>query len=165
MPRYALKVEYHGGPFVGWQRQTELPSVQGNIEQALSILEPGDHTIVAAGRTDAGVHAVGQVAHCDLVTDWTPFRLSEALNFHLKPSPISIVSCAKVDEDWHARLTHENGLVWHVKHHLDVKAMQRGANYLLGNHDFTTFRSSICQATSPVKTLDELLVTSSELFT
>ena len=177
MPRYALKVEYHGGPFVGWQRQTELPSVQGNIEQALSILEPGDHTIVAAGRTDAGVHAVGQVAHCDLVTDWTPFRLSEALNFHLKPSPISIVSCAKVDEDWHARfsaverkyefrivcrrapLIHENGLVWHVKHHLDVKAMQRGANYLLGNHDFTTFRSSICQATSPVKTLDELLVT------
>ena len=89
MPRYALKVEYHGGPFVGWQRQTELPSVQGNIEQALSILEPGDHTIVAAGRTDAGVHAVGQVAHCDLVTDWTPFRLSEALNFHLKPNPIS----------------------------------------------------------------------------
>ena len=156
--------------------EAELPSVQGNIEQALSILEPGDHTIVAAGRTDAGVHAVGQVAHCDLVTDWTPFRLSEALNFHLKPSPISIVSCAKVDEDWHARfsaverkyefrivcrapLTHENGLVWHVKHHLDVKAMQRGANYLLGNHDFTTFRSSICQATSPVKTLDELLVT------
>ena len=176
MPRYALKVEYHGGPFVGWQRQSKLPSVQGSIERALTILEPGDHTVVAAGRTDAGVHAVGQVAHCDLVNDWNPFRLSEALNFHLKPSPISIVSCAQVDDSWHARfsavgrryefrvlcrrapLTHENGLVWHIKHNLDVSAMQIAANYLVGKHDFTTFRSSICQANSPVKTLDELTV-------
>ena len=159
MPRYALKVEYHGGPFVGWQRQVKLPSVQGSIERALAILEPGDHTVAAAGRTDAGVHAVGQVAHCDLVKDWDPFRLSEALNFHLKPSPISIVSCAQVHENWHARfsavgrhyefrivcrrapLTHENGLVWHLKHQLDVDAMQIAANYLLGKHDFTTFRS------------------------
>ena len=176
MPRYALKVEYHGGPFVGWQRQAKLPSVQGSIERALAILEPGDHTVAAAGRTDAGVHAVGQVAHCDLVKDWDPFRLSEALNFHLKPSPISIVSCAQVHENWHARfsavgrhyefrivcrrapLTHENGLVWHLKHDLDVGAMQIAANSLLGKHDFTTFRSSICQASSPIKTLDELNV-------
>ncbi len=176
MPRYALKVEYHGGPFVGWQRQSKLPSIQGSIEQALSVLEAGDHTIVAAGRTDAGVHAVGQVAHCDLSTFWNPFRLSEALNFHLKPRPISIVSCVLVDDNWHARfsalerqyefrivcrrapLTHESGLAWHIKHSLDVTAMQKGADYLLGKHDFTTFRSSICQASSPVKTLDELSV-------
>ena len=133
-------------------------------------------TIVAAGRTDAGVHAVGQVAHCDLTTFWNPFRLSEALNFHLKPRPISIVSCVLVDDNWHARfsalerqyefrivcrrapLTHESGLAWHIKHSLDVTAMQKGADYLLGKHDFTTFRSSICQASSPVKTLDELSV-------
>ena len=122
------------------------------------------------------MHAVGQVAHCDLTTFWNPFRLSEALNFHLKPRPISIVSCVLVDDNWHARfsalerqyefrivcrrapLQHESGLAWHIKHSLDVTAMQKGADYLLGKHDFTTFRSSICQASSPVKTLDELTV-------
>ncbi|MBO9474418.1 tRNA pseudouridine(38-40) synthase TruA [Shimia sp. R10_1] len=176
MPRYALQVEYHGAPFAGWQRQADQPSVQGAIEAALAKLERRDHTIAAAGRTDAGVHGLAQVAHCDMEKDWDPFRLSEALNFQLKPDPVAIVNAAKVDDDWHARFsaterrylfrilmrrapaTHEAGLVWQVKHDLDVAAMQAGADRLIGNHDFTTFRSSICQAASPQKTLDELRV-------
>ncbi|WP_375281203.1 tRNA pseudouridine(38-40) synthase TruA [Pseudooctadecabacter sp.] len=176
MPRFALKIEYDGAPFVGWQRQQALTSVQGAIEAALAKLEPRDHTIAAAGRTDAGVHALGQVAHCDLVKDWNPFRLSEALNYHLKPQPVSIVACAQVADDWHARfsalerrylfrlvsrrapLVLEAGKVWQISHGLDAEAMQAGANRLLGYHDFTTFRSSICQADSPLRTLDELRV-------
>ncbi|WP_028954703.1 tRNA pseudouridine(38-40) synthase TruA [Sulfitobacter sp. 20_GPM-1509m] len=174
MPRYALKVEYHGAPFVGWQRQPDQPSVQGAIEAALSKLEPRAHTIAAAGRTDAGVHGLAQVAHCDMDKDWDPFRLSEAINYHLKPAPVAIVDCAAVPDDWHARFsalerkylfrllmrrppaTHQDGLVWRVNHQLDVDAMREGAAHLLGLHDFTTFRSSICQAESPVKTLDAL---------
>tara|TARA_R110000765_G_scaffold10984_9_gene34547 strand:+ start:274213 stop:274983 length:771 start_codon:yes stop_codon:yes gene_type:complete len=174
MPRYALKVEYHGAPFVGWQRQPDQPSVQGAIEAALAKLEPRAHTIAAAGRTDAGVHALAQVAHCDMDKDWDPFRLSEAINYHLKPAPVAIVDCAAVPDDWHARFsalerkylfrllmrrppaTHQDGLVWRVNHQLDVDAMREGAAHLLGLHDFTTFRSSICQAESPVKTLDAL---------
>lgn len=174
MPRYALKIEYNGGPFVGWQRQKAQRSVQGDIEAALTKLEPGAHTIAAAGRTDAGVHAMAQVAHCDLSRDWDPFRLSEALNYHLRPEPVAILACAKVTEDWHARFsarerrylfrllmrrapaTIEHGLVWQVRHNLDLDAMRRGAAHLIGTHDFTTFRSTICQAASPVKTLDTL---------
>ena len=176
MPRYAMKIEYHGKPFAGWQRQAEHPSVQGAIEQALAKIEPGTHTIAAAGRTDAGVHGLAQVAHCDLKKDWDPFRVSEALNYHLRPAPVAILDCARVPDDWHARFsarerqyffrllmrrapaTHLNGLVWQVKHELDATAMQVGANHLLGRHDFTTFRSSICQSDSPVKTLDRLTV-------
>ncbi|MFN3663865.1 tRNA pseudouridine(38-40) synthase TruA [Yoonia sp.] len=176
MPRYALLVEYHGAPFAGWQRQNDHPSVQGAIEAALAKLEPGPHTIAAAGRTDAGVHATGQVAHCDLRRDWDPFRLSEALNYHLKPAPVAILRCAVVADDWHARfdalerrylfrlisrrapLTSQAGQMWRVNHTLDAQAMQAGADHLLGCHDFTTFRSSICQAKSPVKTLDELRI-------
>ena len=174
MPRYALKIEYHGAPFAGWQRQPDQPSVQGAIEAALAKLENRDHTIAAAGRTDAGVHATGQVAHCDMDKPWDPFRLSEALNFHLKPQPVSIIACAEVAEDWHARFsalerryvfrllcrrapsTHDKGLVWRVNRMLDLDAMREGAAHLLGHHDFTTFRSSICQAQSPVKSLDML---------
>lgn len=174
MPRYALKIEYHGAPFVGWQRQTALPSVQGAIEAALARLQPGVHNIAAAGRTDAGVHAFAQVAHCDMDRAWEPFRLSEALNFHLKPLPIAIIDAREVADDWHARFsarerryvfrllsrralaTHDAGLVWQVKHELDLDLMRQGAQFLLGNHDFTTFRSTICQAQSPVKTLDRL---------
>lgn len=176
MPRFALKIEYHGAPFAGWQRQADQTTVQGAIEDALTRLEPGPHTIAAAGRTDAGVHGLAQVAHCDLAQDWEPFRLSEALNFHLKPLPVAILNCAQVEEDWHARfsaverqylfrlvtrrapLTHDKGLAWHIRHPLDVSAMQAGAAQLLGKHDFTTFRSSICQADSPVKTLDEISI-------
>ncbi|MEO1733434.1 MAG: tRNA pseudouridine(38-40) synthase TruA [Pseudomonadota bacterium] len=180
MPRYALKIEYHGAPFAGWQRQRGLPSVQGRIEEALARLEPRDHTIAAAGRTDSGVHAFGQVAHCDMEKAWDPFRLSEALNYHLKPDPVAITACAVVDDTWHARFsaierryffrilmrrapaTHDAGLVWQIGHRLDATAMQHGANHLLGQHDFTTFRSSICQATSPVKTLDTLHIEDTE---
>ena len=174
MARFALKVEYHGGPFAGWQRQRDQPSVQGCIEAALARLEPGEHTIAAAGRTDAGVHGLGQVAHCDLVKDWAPFRLMEALNYHLKPQPVAIVDCAEVGDDFHARFsarerrylfrllmrrppaTHDAGLVWQVPHDLDVEAMREGAAHLIGHHDFTTFRSTMCQAASPIKTLDAL---------
>jgi tRNA pseudouridine38-40 synthase len=177
MPRFALKIEYHGAPFAGWQRQRDQPSVQGAVEAALGRISHGPHTISAAGRTDAGVHALGQVAHCEMPEGWTAFRLSEALNHHLKPDPVAIVDCAEVPGDFHARFTaterryhfrilsrrapatHHAGLVWQVKHDLDVDAMQQGADLLLGRHDFTTFRSTICQADSPVKTLDRLDVT------
>ncbi|MEN8657973.1 tRNA pseudouridine(38-40) synthase TruA [Marivita sp.] len=177
MPRFALKVEYDGAPFAGWQRQADQPSVQGAIEAALAKLEPGAHTIAAAGRTDAGVHARGQVCHCDLAKDWSPFRLSEALNHHLKPLPVAIVDAAEVAEDWHARftalerrylfrlvprrapLTLEAGQVWQVKHDLELGPMQAAARHLIGLHDFTTFRSTMCQAASPVKTLDALDIT------
>lgn len=176
MPRYALKIEYDGRPFSGWQRQKEHPSVQGAVEAALAKLERDVPSIAAAGRTDAGVHALGQVATCDLQKEWTPFRLSEALNFHLKPDPVAIVDCARVDDDFHARfsaierqylfrlisrrapLVHDRGNAWRVVQELDAEAMQAGADRLLGRHDFTTFRSTMCQADSPVKTLDELTV-------
>ncbi len=182
MPRYALKIEYHGARFVGWQRQKDLASVQGAIEAALGRLQPGAHTIAAAGRTDAGVHALAQVAHCDMIREWEPFRLSEALNHHLKPDPVAIVAVARVAGDWHARFsaverqylfrilmrrapaTHDRGQVWQVGHRLDVAAMQAGADMLVGRHDFTTFRSVICQAGSPVKTLDELRIEAVEGF-
>lgn len=176
MPRYALKIEYDGRPFSGWQRQDGHPSVQQSIEEALAKLEPREHRIAAAGRTDAGVHATEQVAHCDMAKSWDPFRLSEALNFHLKPQPIAIVDAAQVAEDWHARFsaierrylfrmttrrappTHLAGQVWQVKHPLDVEAMHEAAQRLIGLHDFTTFRSVMCQSKSPVKTLDEFTV-------
>lgn len=178
MPRYALMIDYHGQPFAGWQRQADQPSVQGHVEAALARLEPGPHTIAAAGRTDAGVHATGQVAHCDMGRDWDPFRLSEALNYHLKPAPVAILAAARVPDDWHARfsalerrytyrliarrapLTHDAALAWQVKHPLDAAAMQDAARHLIGRHDFTTFRAALCQAKSPVKTLDEARVTS-----
>lgn len=178
MPRYALLIEYDGGPFSGWQRQAGLTTVQGVIEAALARLEPDGPLIAAAGRTDAGVHAQGQVATVDLPRDWTPFRLSEALNHHLRPHPVAILSVARVAQDFHARfsalerrylfrlitrrapLALEAGRLWQVKQPLDLEAMQEGAQHLLGKHDFTTFRSSICQADSPVRTLDHLEVTS-----
>lgn len=177
MPRYALKIDYDGGPFAGWQRQAEgQPSVQAAVEAALAKLEPGPHTIAAAGRTDAGVHATGQVAHCDLDRDWDPFRLSEALNWHLKPAPVAILQAARVGCDFHARfsaverqylfrlvvrrapVTHDRGRVWQVLRPLDLAAMREGAAHLVGLHDFTTFRSALCQAKSPVKTLDEITI-------
>lgn len=177
MPRFAFQIEYHGAPFSGWQRQADQPSVQGAVEAALAKLEPGPHTIAAAGRTDAGVHGLAQVAHVDLQKEWDPFRLSEALNFHLKPAPVAILKCARVANDWHARFsaverryvfrllarrapaTHDRGLVWQVTHPLELTPMRQAAQHLLGRHDFTTFRSSICQADSPLRTLDALEIT------
>ena len=174
MPRYALKIEYTGQPYNGWQRQDGQPTVQGAIEDALRKLQPDFDKIAAAGRTDTGVHGLAQVAHADLTRDWEVFRLSEALNYHLKPHPISILEIAKVHDEWHARFdakerrywfrllyrrapaTHDKGLVWQVNYPLEVEPMREAAQHLIGLHDFTTFRSSTCQALSPVKTLDAL---------
>lgn len=176
MPRFALLIEYNGAPFSGWQRQKVQPSVQQAIETALRKVDPDCPTIGAAGRTDAGVHAKGQVAHCDLVRDWDPFRLMEAVNFHLKPLPVAILNAVRVDDEWHARysakerrytfrliarrapVVHGAGLVWQVRGPLDAGLMQEAANRLLGTHDFTTFRSTSCQANSPIKTMDEITV-------
>ena len=174
MPRYKLTVEYHGGPFVGWQRQADGLSVQGVIEAALGKLGVEDAVVQGAGRTDAGVHATGQVAHCDLSRAWEPFRLMQALNAHMRPHPAAILSVEDVTDDFHARfsavrrhylyrvicrkapLTIEAGLAWRVAYDLDADAMAEGAAALVGRHDFTTFRSAQCQAASPVKTLDRL---------
>jgi tRNA pseudouridine38-40 synthase len=174
MPRYALKLEYHGAPFAGWQRQAAEPSVQAALEAALRRLEPDAPGVMAAGRTDAGVHATGQVAHADLARDWDPFRLAEALNHHLRPDPVAVVAAARVAPEFHARfsaverrylyrivarrapLVHERGLAWRVRAPLDAAAMREAAAHLVGHHDFTTFRSSICQSSSPVKTLDAI---------
>ena len=174
MPRYALKIEYDGHPFSGWQRQQTARSVQEVLENALAKLEKDLPSTAAAGRTDAGVHALGQVAHIDMGKTWDPFRLSEALNYHLKPEPVAILACATVPDDWHARfsaverrylyriairrapLVHDKNQLWRVQHDLDIAAMKAGAAHLIGKHDFTTFRSTMCQAKSPVKTLDEI---------
>ena len=176
MPRFALKLEYHGGPFAGWQRQAAAPSVQAALEAALRRLEPDCTGVMAAGRTDAGVHATGQVAHADLARDWDPFRLGEALNHHLRPDPVAVVAVARVAADFHARfsaverrylyrivarrapLVHERGLAWRVRQRLDAGAMREAAAHLVGHHDFTTFRSALCQSASPVKTLDAIAI-------
>lgn len=178
MPRFALKIEYDGRPFSGWQRQADRPSVQEAVERALRRLEPGAPGIAAAGRTDTGVHAFGQVAHCDLDRDWDPFRLSEALNHHLKPDPVAIRDAARARDSFHARfsaverrylyrvvvrrspLAVERGQVWRVPHPLSVDFMTEAAAHLEGSHDFTTFRAALCQANSPVKTLDEVRIES-----
>lgn len=180
MPRFALKLEYNGGPFSGWQRQSHVSTVQGALETALSKICPDPVVTAAAGRTDAGVHATGQVAHADLPRDWDPFRLSEALNYHLKPAPVAVTAAARVGEDWHARFTAVErrytfrllnrrapaalmcGQVWQVSQPLDVDLMQAAAEVLVGHHDFTTFRAAECQADSPMRTLDRLAVTSAE---
>mgnify|MGYP000992135716 FL=1 len=176
MPRYAFRIEYNGSPFNGWQRQPDLPSVQGAIETCLARLNPTEPRVNTAGRTDTGVHATGQVAHVDLDNDWVPNRLMEALNHHLKPLPIAIIDCAAVSDDFHARFSAterrytfrlvarrapvvlEADLVWHVRNPLDLSAMQHAAAHLIGHHDFTTFRASQCQANSPMKTMDEVRV-------
>ena len=180
MPRFALKIEYDGGPFNGWQRQAGgQPTVQAAVEAALAQLD-APQTIAAAGRTDTGVHGLGQVAHCDLAKDWDPFRLMGAINAHLRPAPVAVVAVAKVHDDFHARfsaterrylfrllqrrapVTHDRGLVWQVLHPLSLAAMQAGAAHLMGHHDFTTFRSAMCQANSPVKTPDEISISAHE---
>ncbi len=177
MPRYALLIEYDGGPFHGWQRQAGgQPSVQGSIEAALDRLEGGTHTVSGAGRTDAGVHATGQVAHVDMSKDWDAFKLMGALNWHLSPQPIAILDVVRAEDDFHARFsanerrylfrvlarrapaTHQLGQVWRVSNPLDLDAMRAGAAHLIGKHDFTTFRSVHCQSQSPLKSLDEITI-------
>lgn len=174
MPRYRLTLEYDGGPYQGWQRQGDAPTVQRALEQALAQLEPGGHGVTGAGRTDAGVHATGQVAHVDLSRRWDPFRLGEALNWHLRPQPVAVLAAAEVGGDFHARFSArrrhylyrilcrrapavlERGRVWRVTRPLDADAMRKAAQALVGRHDFTTFRSAQCQAKSPLKTLDAI---------
>lgn len=181
MPRFAFRLEYHGGPFRGWQRQAEGATVQGAVEAALDRLNPDPVTVHAAGRTDTGVHATGQVIHADLARDWDPFRLAEALNHHLRPAPVAVSACARVEDGFHARFSaierrylfrvlcrrappvHDAGLVWHLRHPLDLAPMRAAAGPLLGRHDFTTFRASLCQARSPVKTLDALEISEAEV--
>ena len=174
MPRYALKIEYDGTAFRGWQWQDGQPSVQGAVEAALGRIDRLQGRIAAAGRTDTGVHATGQVAHADLTKAWEPARLRAALNAHLRPAPVAVLAVAQVGDSFHARFSAverrylfrlvarpapvalERGRVWRVGHRLDVAAMREGAAHLVGRHDFTTFRASQCQANSPVRTLDAI---------
>ena len=174
MTRFRLTVEYDGRPFMGWQRQPHGPTVQLAIEDAAKAILGEAVTVHAAGRTDAGVHGRGMVAHVDIDRAITPFRLLGALNAGLRPNAVSILDCAIVKPDFHARfscvarhyeyriinrrppLTFETGLAWRIANALDLGAMQDAAQLLVGQHDFTTFRSAHCQATSPVRTLDLL---------
>ncbi len=174
MTRFTLTIEYDGTPFMGWQRQTHGPSVQQAIEEAITKTGSGETQVHAAGRTDAGVHALAMRAHFDLDTALTPFRLMGAINAHLRPAPIAIIDCQIMPDDWHARfscigrayeyrivnrrapLTVERDRAWQVIQELDVEAMHNAAQLLVGLHDFTTFRSAHCQSDSPVKTLDRL---------
>lgn len=176
MPRYRLTLEYDGGPFVGWQRQDNGPSVQAAVEAAVARFSGEAVTVVAAGRTDAGVHARGQVIHFDLSRIWDPFRVAEALNYHLKPDPIAALDAVAVDDAFHARfsasgrrylyriinrrapLALDRDRAWQVTQPLDAAAMHDAAQRLVGRHDFSTFRASLCQAASPVKTLSALSV-------
>jgi len=176
MPRYKLTVEYDGRPFVGWQRQANGPSVQAVIERAIAAFCGQTVTVGAAGRTDAGVHALGQVVHVDLDKDWPTGTVFGALNFHCQPDPVAILAVEAMHEGFDARfsairrhyryrianrlppLTHDRGLAWHVKKPLDADAMHAAAQVFVGHHDFTTFRHSRCQAKSPWKTLEAFRV-------
>ena len=176
MPRYRLDLEYDGGPYKGFQAQADLPTVQGSIERAVLAFCGEALRLQAAGRTDTGVHALGQVIHIDLQREWKPEVVRDAINAHLIPEPIAIVAASLAPEDFHARFsargrrylyrivnrtappTLEKNRVWHLKKPLDVAAMTDAATSLVGYHDFTTFRDADCQAKSPVKTLDEAKV-------
>ena len=176
MTRYKLVVEYDGAGFVGWQRQDNGPSIQAALEAALAGFCGEQATVVGAGRTDAGVHALGQVAHLDITKATTADTLRDALNHHLRPAPIAVLSAEQAEEDFHARfsavsrsylyrivnrrapLTLERGRAWFVPVPLDAGAMHEAARVLVGHHDFTSFRAAECQAASPVKTLDLLEV-------
>lgn len=176
MPRYRLTLEYDGGPFCGFQAQAGLPTVQGELERAITAFCGEDVRIAAAGRTDTGVHATAQVAHVDLSRDWRPEVVRDALNAHLAPAPVAVIEAARVGEDFHARFSAigrhyvyrilnrrapaalDRGQVWLVKKPLDAGAMHAAAQVLVGSHDFTTFRDVHCQAKSPVKTLDQVTV-------
>lgn len=174
MPRYKLTVEYDGSGFVGWQRQADGITVQQVLEEAIEAFAREQRLVEGAGRTDAGVHALGQVAHVDLRNDWEPDRVRDALNFHVKPHPVVVLAAKAVDDDFHARFSATQrgylyrilnrrpppavraGKVWWIPQPLDAAAMNAAARHLIGRHDFSTFRAANCQADSPVKTLDEI---------
>jgi len=174
MRRFRLSLEYDGSPFVGWQRQDNGPSVQGALEDAIEKLSGERVTLAGSGRTDAGVHALGQVAHFDLEKEFEPGKIRDGLNHFLRPDPVVVLEAAIAQADFHARFSAisrhylfrilnrrsppalENKRVWHVSVPLDAVAMHAAAQTLVGQHDFTTFRAAECQAQSPVKTLDRL---------
>lgn len=174
MPRFKLTVEYDGTGLLGWQRQEEGPTVQEHVETAIKAVCGETLTIHCAGRTDAGVHALGQVIHVDFPRDWPARKVLQAINFHLHHVPIAVVKSERVDESFHARfsatgrrymyriinrparLALDIGRAWHVPKPLNIVRMQEAANHLIGTYDFTSFRDSECQGKSPVKTLDEL---------
>ncbi len=174
MTRFALTIEFDGTPFMGLQRQAHGPSVQQAVEEAVHAVTGETAIMHAAGRTDAGVHALAMRVHVDIAKQIEPFRLMEALNYHLRPAPIAVLACAAVADDWHARfscigreylyrianrrapLTLDRDRAWQVHQPLDAPAMHRAAQALVGRHDFTTFRSVHCQSQSPLKTLDRL---------
>jgi tRNA pseudouridine38-40 synthase len=174
MPRYRITIEYDGTPFVGWQMQAEGVSVQGRLAEAIGRFTGERVSVRGAGRTDAGVHARGQVAHFDLAREWDPHKVREAANFHLRPDPIVVVKAALAAPDFDARFSAtarhylyrilarrappalERNRVWWVARPLDTAAMAEAARLMLGRHDFTTFRAAACQAASAVKTLDRL---------
>ncbi len=176
MPRYKLTLEYDGSPFVGWQIQENGPSVQAALEAAVFALSGERVAAHAAGRTDAGVHALGMVAHFNLCKEFPPDKVRDGLSHYLAPAPIVVLRVERVSEEFHARfscvgrsyeyrvinrrsrLTIDAGRAWHVSQPLDVNAMHAAAQILVGKHDFTTFRAAACQAASPVKTLDEISV-------
>lgn len=176
MPRYKLIIEYDGEPFVGWQFQAAGHSVQGVLEAAVAQVNGAPATVHGAGRTDAGVHALGQVAHVDLVKSWDVFKLRNALNANVRPHPVSVLAVTEVGEDFHARFSAtrrhylfrilnrrsppalDRGKVWWLPVDLDAEAMHVAAQLLVGKHDFSTFRAAQCQAQSPVKTLDRFEV-------
>ena len=172
--RFRLTLEYDGGPFVGWQRQDNGPSVQGALEAAIEKLSGERVTVTGAGRTDAGVHALGQVAHFDLEKPFAADKIRDGLNHFLRPDPVVVLAAQEAAPDFHARFSAtgrhylfrilnrrsppalEAGRVWHVTMALDAEAMRHAARSLIGQHDFTTFRAAECQSASPVKTLDRL---------
>ncbi len=174
MQRYKITVEYDGRPFFGWQRQDGQPSVQQALEEAAEGLDGAPVLVQGAGRTDRGVHATGQVAHCDLQTPRPLRKIADALNYHLRPHPVAVLSAEEVEPDWSARfnatlrayryviinrradLTVDRGLAWRVPAKLDAGAMDRAAKALLGQHDFSTFRDAECQARHPIRTLDKI---------
>ena len=172
MPRYKLTIEYDGTEFFGWQMQAVHTTVQGVLEAAIRTLHGVEIIVHGAGRTDTGVHALGQIAHVDLPKDWAPFVLRNAINGNVRPHRVSVLDVEEVSEDFHARFSAvkrsylfrilnrrappalDHNRVWHVPVELNADAMHEGAQHLLGKHDFTTFRAADCQAQSPVKTLD-----------
>ena len=174
MTRFALTIEFDGGPFMGWQRQDHGETVQGTVETAINKITGEQVLVYSAGRTDAGVHALGMRAHVDIQKDINAFHLTGAINAHLLPHPISVIACEVVGDEWHARyscigrryeyrivnrrppLTLERGKAWRIGPTLDTEAMHESAQLLVGLHDFTTFRSTHCQSASPLKTLDRL---------
>lgn len=176
MPRYKLIVEYDGAGLAGWQRQNDVPSVQQHLEEAIEKFAQERVTVFGAGRTDAGVHALGQVCHFDLSKEADSDTMREAVNFHLKPAAITVIEAAVAAPDFHARFSAKQrsyiyrilnrrarpalaaGRVWHVMEVLDITRMREGAKHLLGQHDFTSFRDAQCQAKSPIRSINHIQI-------